>query len=127
VLVVGIIGIILAPIAAQLIRLAISRKREYLADASGALLTRYPEGLASALEKITLYARPMLRASHATAHLFIADPFSGDITVRNTASSERSEGKRSVGAKISGLFASHPPVVDRVRALRDMESHTDAS
>ena len=105
-LVVGIIGIILAPIAAQLIQLAISRKREYLADASGALLTRYPEGLASALEKISQYSQPMIRANTATAHLFIADPFGGD--------------KRSLKEKISALFQTHPPTEDRIRILRDM-------
>lgn len=105
-LVLGIVGIVLAPIAAQLIQLAISRKREYLADASGALLTRYPEGLASALEKITTAGRPMQNANHATAHLFIADPFGG--------------ARRSIGEKISGLFATHPPVGERVRILRDM-------
>lgn len=108
ILVLGIIGIILAPIAAELIKIAISRKREYLADASGALLTRYPEGLASALEKIALHSMPMRRASHATAHLFISDPFGGSQT-------------RSMATKIGGLFASHPPVADRVRILRDME------
>jgi len=108
ILVLGVIGIILAPIAAQLIQLAVSRKREYLADASGALLTRYPEGLASALEKISAHSVPMRRASHATAHLFISDPFGG-------------EGKRSMGQKISGLFATHPPAADRVRILRGME------
>ena len=105
-LILGIVGIILAPIAAQLIQLAISRKREYLADASGALLTRYPEGLASALEKISSYGRPMQRANHATAHLFIADPFGGE--------------ERSVMAKIGGLFQTHPPAGDRIRILRDM-------
>jgi heat shock protein HtpX len=105
-LVVGIIGIVLAPIAAQLIQLAISRKREYLADASGALLTRYPEGLASALEKISQYSQPMIRANTATAHLFIADPFGGD--------------KRSLKQKISALFQTHPPTEDRIRILRDM-------
>ena len=105
VLIIGIVGIILAPIAAQLIKLAISRRREYLADASGALLTRYPEGLAAALEKIGAYARPMQRANHATAHLFISDPFGG-------------MEKRSFAQKIGGLFASHPPIPDRVRALR---------
>lgn len=105
-LILGIVGIILAPIAAQLIQLAISRKREYLADASGALLTRYPEGLASALEKISTVGRPMQHASHATAHLFIADPFGG--------------ARRSVGEKMSGLFATHPPVGERIRILRDM-------
>ncbi len=105
-MVLGIIGIILAPIAAQLIQMAISRKREYLADASGALLTRYPEGLASALEKISSHSRPMKRANNATAHLFIADPFGPE--------------KRTVGQKISGLFQTHPPASDRIRILRDM-------
>jgi heat shock protein HtpX len=107
-LVVGIVGIILAPIAAQLIQLAISRKREYLADASGALLTRYPEGLASALEKISAYARPMQKASHATAHLFISDPFA--------------EGTVGVGARVMRLFQTHPPAADRIRILRDMDT-----
>lgn len=105
-LVLGIVGIILAPIAAQLIQMAISRKREYLADASGVLLTRYPEGLASALEKISNHARPMHRANTATAHLFISDPFGGD--------------KRSIGQKISSLFQTHPPAADRIRILREM-------
>lgn len=105
-LILGIAGIILMPIAAQLIQLAISRKREYLADASGALLTRYPEGLATALEKISMYNRPMQKASHATAHLFISDPFGG--------------GKQSVGQKIGGLFQTHPPAGERVKRLRDM-------
>jgi len=106
-LILGIAGIILAPIAAQLIQLAISRKREYLADATGALLTRYPEGLASALEKISRAQMPMERVSHATAHLFISDPYAA-------------EGKRSIGQKISGLFATHPPANERIRLLRQM-------
>ncbi len=106
-LVLAVIGIILVPIAAQLIQLAISRKREFLADASGALLTRYPEGLASALEKIATYGRPMQHASHATAHLFIADPFGKE--------------SRSIGAKIGGLFQTHPLAEDRIRILRDMD------
>lgn len=105
-LILGIVGIILAPIAAQLIQMAISRKREYLADATGALLTRYPEGLASALEKISHYNRPMRRANNATAHLFIADPFGDD--------------KRTLGQKISNLFQTHPPAADRIRILREM-------
>lgn len=105
-LILGVVGIILAPIAAQMIQLAISRKREYLADASGALLTRYPEGLASALEKISSYSRPMQRANNATAHLFIADPF-GD-------------SKQTIGQKISNLFQTHPPASDRIRILREM-------
>ncbi len=106
-LILGIVGIILAPIAAQLIQLAISRKREYLADASGALLTRYPEGLASALEKISRAGRPMNSASHATAHLFIADPFGGE--------------EKNFWSKIGGLFQTHPPAEDRVRLLRGMD------
>ncbi len=105
-LILGIVGIILAPIAAQLIQLAISRKREYLADASGALLTRYPEGLASALEKISTYGGAMQRASHATAHLFIADPFGNE--------------KQGLLSKIGGLFQTHPPAVERIRILREM-------
>lgn len=98
--VIAIVGIILAPIAAQLIKLAISRKREFLADASGALLTRYPEGLANALRKISSYSRPMQHANHATAHLFIANPFGPQ-----------------AGQFVNKLFSSHPPVEKRVRAL----------
>lgn len=101
----GLIAIILAPIAATLIRLAISRKREFLADASGALLTRYPEGLARALEKITSDPHPMRVATSATAHLFIANPFRG-------------KQKTSWLAK---LFMTHPPVEERIKALREME------
>ncbi|MFC1656838.1 zinc metalloprotease HtpX [Patescibacteria group bacterium] len=99
-MIVGIVLAILAPLIAQLIQLAISRKREYLADASGALLTRYPEGLASALEKIQYNSKPMKRANRATAHLFISNPFSTK--------------------KISGLFATHPPIEDRIKQLRAM-------
>lgn len=106
-LILAIAGIILSPIAAKLIQLAVSRKREYLADASGALLTRYPEGLASALEKISAYGRPMKNANHATAHLFIGDPFGN-------------EGKRGFSEKVSGLFQTHPPAQDRIRILRGM-------
>jgi heat shock protein HtpX len=105
-LVFAIVGIILVPLAAQLIQLAISRKREFLADASGALLTRYPDGLASALEKISAYAQPMRHANHATAHLFISDPFGNK--------------KQSVGNRIAGLFQTHPPVGKRIEALREM-------
>lgn len=107
-LVIAILGIILAPLAAQLIKMAVSRKREYLADASGALLTRYPEGLASALEKISGYALPMRKASTATAHLFISDPFG-------------SAGKKSFSQRIGGLFQTHPPAGDRIRILRGMD------
>ncbi|MCA9362579.1 M48 family metallopeptidase [Candidatus Kaiserbacteria bacterium] len=107
-LILAIVGIILAPVAAKLIQLAVSRKREYLADATGALLTRYPEGLASALEKISTHAQPMRKASHATAHLFISDPFQ--------------EKKRGIAQKISGLFQTHPPAADRIARLRNFGS-----
>lgn len=102
-LIIGIVAAILAPLAATLIRLAISRKREFLADASGALLTRYPEGLASALEKISSYGRPMARASDATAHLFIANPF----------------GARALKG-IQRLFNTHPSIEERIAILRRM-------
>jgi len=98
--IIGLVLIFLSPIVATLIKLAISRKREFLADASGALLTRYPEGLASALQKIATYSQPMKSASNATAHLFISNPFGG------------------AGKSISNLFQTHPPVQDRIAALR---------
>ena len=103
-IIIGIVLSILAPILATLIQLAISRKREYLADASGALLTRYPEGLASALEKIGAYNRPMMHKSTAIAHLYIANPF----------------GSNGVGRKMAQLFSTHPPVEERVKILRQM-------
>ncbi len=99
IMIVGLVLAILAPIVATLIHLAISRKREFLADASGALLTRYPEGLASALQKISEYGAPMQKASNATAHLFIANPFGSKAGV------------------ISKMFMTHPPVGDRINAL----------
>ncbi|MCX6754921.1 MAG: M48 family metalloprotease [Candidatus Nomurabacteria bacterium] len=98
IIVIGIILMILSPIIATLIQLAISRKREYLADASGALLTRYPEGLANALKKIGNYAQPLEHQSEAIAHLYIADP----------------KGKTS---RIKNLFMTHPPIEDRIKAL----------
>ena len=103
--VLAILGIILAPLAAKLIELAISRRREYLADASGVLLTRYPEGLASALTKIGNYQAPMLHPNIATAHLFIGDPFGSQ--------------KNKVGTAgwIERLFSTHPPIPDRVKAI----------
>ena len=101
----GIVAAILAPIAATLIQLAISRKREFLADADGALLTRYPEGLASALEKIASDPTPMKSANTATAHLFLSNPFKG-------------EQKTSWFVK---LFSTHPPTEERIKALRGME------
>jgi len=97
---VGIILAILSPFIAMLIQLAISRKREFLADASGALLTRYPDGLASALEKIAADQTPLKAATNATAHLYISNPFKGK--------------------KISTLFMTHPPIADRIKALRVM-------
>ena len=99
---VGIVLIVVSPIIGTLIHLAISRKREFLADASGALLTRYPEGLASALQKIGKYSGRMKRANHATAHLFIANPFGQSGHVRGV---------------INKLFSTHPPVEERVGAL----------
>jgi heat shock protein HtpX len=102
--VVGIVLAILAPIIAQLIQLAISRKREFLADASGALLTRYPEGLASALEKISAYPVGLTRVSTATAHLYISNPLK--------------DGKAM--SFVSKLFMTHPPTDERIEALRDM-------
>lgn len=99
----GVALAILAPLIASLMHLAISRKREFLADASGALLTRYPEGLASALEKIGAYAQPMRRANHATAHLFLSNPFGG---------------RGKVSGFVNKLFLTHPPMEERVKALR---------
>jgi heat shock protein HtpX len=104
-LIVGLVFAILAPIAATLMRLAISRRREALADASGALLTRYPEGLALALEKISDDRTPMPPANNSTAHLWIDDPFNG-------------EKKTSLLHK---LFMTHPPIEERIAALRGME------
>lgn len=104
-MVIGIALAVLSPFLAQLINFAISRKREYLADASGALLTRYPDGLASALEKLAAVNQPMRAASHATAHLFIANPFGAS-------------GKTA--SFIANLFATHPPIADRIARLRSM-------
>jgi len=100
-MIIAIVLSILAPVAAVLMQLAISRKREFLADADGALLTRYPEGLASALEKISGDTEPLEAANRATAHLYIANPFKGK--------------------KIMSLFMTHPPIEDRVKALRGIK------
>jgi len=96
---------LLAPIFANLLKLAISRKREFLADASGALLTRYPEGLASALEKISQDPNPLKTASDATAHLYISSPFRG----------------KEKTSWLHKLFMTHPPIEERIKALRGME------
>ena len=99
-MIVGIVFAILAPIAGTLIELSISRKREYLADADGALLTRYPEGLASALRKIGNYAAPLRHQSSAIAHIYLADPTGG-----------------KKASFMMNLFSTHPPIAARIRAL----------
>ncbi len=99
---------LLSPLIAQLIKLAVSRAREYLADASGSLLTRHPDGLASALEKLRANNQPLKSANHATAHLFIASPF-GEKTKSSKKWYQR-------------LFATHPPIDDRITKLRGMGS-----
>ena len=104
ILVVGLVAAILAPIAATLIQLAVSRKREFLADASGALLTRYPEGLASALEKIGREEIPLRHAHNAMAHMYISNPFKGKES-RNW---------------FTKLFTTHPPIEERIKILRGM-------
>jgi len=101
-MILGLIGAILAPIVATLIQLAISRKREFLADASGALLTRHPEGLARALEKISSDRTPLRVADNSTAHLYISSPFK----------------KKNW---LTGLFSTHPPIEQRLKALRGMK------
>lgn len=98
-LLLALIATVLAPIVATLIQLAISRRREFLADASGAMLTRYPDGLASALNKISAYGRPMRRVSSATSHLFISNP------------------KGKTKSFFANLFSTHPPVEERIKAL----------
>jgi len=103
IIVVGIALAIFAPIIAQMIKLAVSRKREFLADANGALLTRYPPGLASALEKIKKDPDPLVdKANKATAHLFISTPF------------------RKTKSFFSSMFATHPNIDDRIKRLRTM-------
>ncbi len=106
-IVLGLIAAVLAPIAATLIQLAISRRREFLADASGALITRYPEGLARALEKISSDRHVMKSASNATAHLFIENPF-------------KTDSGRKTKAFLAGLFSTHPPVEERIKILRSL-------
>lgn len=103
-LLIGIVLAILSPIIAALIQLAVSRKREFLADASGVLLTRYPEGLASALEEIEKDKEPLEAANNATAHLYIANPFKGKIQ----------------GSWFANLFNTHPPIEERIKILRSM-------
>ncbi len=98
-----LIALILTPIIATLIQLAISRKREYLADASGVLLTRYPEGLVRALEKLNNNTQPLRRAASSTAHLFIDNPF-----------------KKKGSSWFVSLFSTHPPIEERIRILKNI-------
>ncbi len=109
ILVVGLVLMILAPIVAQIIYFAISRRREYLADASGALYTRYPEGLASALEKLQNSSTQVKKANKATAPMYISNPF------------------HKKGMSVNSAFSTHPPITDRIRILRSMSgaSYTD--
>jgi heat shock protein HtpX len=100
-LVIGIALAILSPLFAELIKLAVSRQREYLADASGVLLTRYPDGLTRALKKIAAQDQPLQRANHATAHLFLANPFDPHVT-----------------KKFEQLFSTHPPIEERIARLK---------
>lgn len=108
-LVIGLVLAILTPLIGSAIRFAISRKRELLADATGAMLTRYPEGLASALEKIHNHSGKMKTANHATAHLFIANPF----------------GVKRMTTYINRLFMTHPPAEMRIQLLREMDGKSE--
>ena len=103
-MILGILAAILAPIAAALIKFAISRKREFLADATGALLTRYPEGLARALEKISADSASLRVANNSTAHLYISNPFKGGQSA----------------SWFTKLFSTHPPTGERIKILRKM-------
>ena len=102
-IVLAIVAAILAPFIAMMVQLAVSRRREYLADSTGALTTRYPEGLARALEKIRDHGSVMRKQSSSTAHLFFANPLKGN--------------------NLAKLFSTHPPIEDRIARLRAMESH----
>jgi heat shock protein HtpX len=99
--IIGIIAAIIAPIVASLIQMAISRQREYLADATGVMTTRYPEGLASALEKLKQHGKPLQKQSSSTAHLFFSNPLKSGF--------------------ISKMFSTHPPLDDRIARLRNLE------
>ena len=99
VLVFGLVAMLVAPLVATLVQLAVSRQREYLADATGALTTRHPEALASALHKLSEYGRPLQKQNSSMAHLWISDPLKPGIMNR--------------------LFATHPPIPDRIRRLLD--------
>ncbi len=100
VLIFGLVAMLIAPLVASLVQLAVSRQREYLADATGAMTTRHPDALASALEKLEAYGRPMQRQNSSMAHLWIADPLKPGV--------------------IDRLFATHPPIAERVKRLENM-------
>ncbi|MBC9944243.1 M48 family metalloprotease [Leucobacter sp. cx-328] len=100
VMIFGVLAMLVAPLVASMVQLAVSRQREYLADATGALTTRHPEALASALHKLSTYGQPMQKQNSSMAHLWIADPLKPGLTQR--------------------LFATHPPIPDRIRRLLDM-------
>ncbi len=108
---VAIVLAVVAPIIGLLIQLAVSRKREYLADASGALLTRYPEGLAHALKKISGDTEPLEAANKATANMYIVNPLRANV---------EGKGGKSFAA---GLFSTHPPTADRIKRLEEMDTH----
>ena len=114
--VIGIVLAIISPIIAAIIQLAVSRKREYLADASGALLTRYPEGLARALEKISQHDVALSEANKATAHLYFVNPLS----LSDNQGSASQANSQSSGSWFVGLFNTHPPIQDRIKKLREM-------
>jgi heat shock protein HtpX len=105
----GLVLALLSPLIAQLIQLAISRRREFLADATGASITKYPEGLASALEKLSKDKEPLEAANKATAHLFIVNP------LKNLPAGRKATG--GIGW-FAGLFNTHPPIAERIKALR---------
>ncbi len=107
---IGIVLAILAPLIAFLVQLAVSRKREYLADASGALLTRYPAGLISALKKISGDTKPLKEANKATSSLYIVNPFRANVAGKDSRS------------WLSNLFSTHPPIEDRIKKLETMEN-----
>jgi len=102
-LIAGVVAAVIAPLVATMIQLAISRKREYLADATGALTTRYPDGLISALQKISQTGSALRRQNTATAHFFFANPLRGH--------------------SITNLFSTHPPIEDRIARLQEMGTH----
>lgn len=119
ILVIGIVFAILAPIIASLIHMAISRRREFLADSSGALLTRFPDGLAAALKKIGAHSRPLASARTATAHLFLDNPFGEDRADAETGSAGSPHGGKTPW--LIRIFSTHPPIEERIEALSEIK------